>query len=313
MTLFSACREKAKVQDIKDYEGPGEYFGWDGGAEPAILGDLVVASPFTEYNGTFTPKGDEFFYTIEVAGRGIICFSQMDSSGHWSDAKTAPFTSEFSDYDPAFSLDGSKIYFSSERPGVDSTDTDRAKLFVTEKTDSGWTEAEFIPLTGRGDYYSALTHSGNIYFNVWSEGLVYCATPNDSAGYSTVPVSGGPNMLNAAGDPFVDPTEDYMIFRGYGEDNIGQGDLYICFKQDTSWTVPILLDEPINSDQHEMCPFVTRDGKMFIYSSGRLAEDYTIKTSMAIDQLRGKFSSSDNGFLNIHAMSTDFIEDYRNR
>lgn len=274
---------------------------------PQRLGAGLINSPVTEYNGTFNPDGTEFFYTAEISGTGVICTTQMNADGSWQAPTIASFSGEYSEYDPMFSLDGNRVYFSSERPPTNGQPDDRTYLWYSEKTGDTWGEPVMVELTGNGDYYSSFTETGKIYFNVWNEGDVYSATPNDT-GYTCEVLKGGPNLLNAAGDPFIAKDESYLIFRGYGDDNIGQGDLYISFPGDTAWSAPVLLPEPINSTAHEMCPVVTPDGEAFIFSSGRMEEDYSFEPSAGLGPVHNKFRSADNGQLNLFYMSTDFIE-----
>jgi Tol biopolymer transport system component len=311
--MLSGCTPADSPEDIEnDKSVQAVFFGMAATESPQTLGDELINSPATEYNGTFSPDGTEFFYTAEISGVGVICNTSMNADGSWQAPTIASFSGEHSEYDPMFSLDGNRVYFSSERPPSNGQPDDRTYLWYSEKTGDVWGEPVMVQLTGHGDYYSSFTETGKIYFNVWNEGDVYSATPNDT-GYTCEVLKGGPNLLNAAGDPFVAKDESYLIFRGYGDDNIGQGDLYISFPGDTAWSEPILLPEPINSTSHEMCPVVTPDGETFIFSSGRMNEEYSFKASIGLDSMLEKFNSPDNGQLNLYYMSSSFIDELRNQ
>ena len=85
-------------------------------------------------------------------------------------------------------------------------------------------------------------------------------------------------------DVFIDPNEQYIIFCGTREDGFGRGDLYISFKnEDGSWTKSVNMGEPINTPGHELCPFVTMDGKYLLYTSG--GDIYWVNTEI-FDDLR---------------------------
>jgi len=113
------------------------------------------------------------------------------------------------------------------------------------------------------------------------------------------------------GDPFIAPDASYLIFRGYGEDSLGNGDLYISFNVDGEWTARKNLGAPINSTSHEMCSYVTGDGRFFIFSSNRITNSYSTKPSGSLDRLQSKFISADNGNQNIYYRLAAFIETLR--
>ena len=72
-------------------------------------------------------------------------------------------------------------------------------------------------------------------------------------------------------DVFISPDESYMIFCATRQsDGLGRGDLYISFKDEAgNWTPSKNMGEPINSKNHELCPFVTVDGKYLFYTSNQ--------------------------------------------
>ncbi|MEM9648222.1 MAG: hypothetical protein AAF969_07060 [Bacteroidota bacterium] len=305
--IFSmiSCKEQRPQpelqQEIPDHYGP--FFGIVPSKKPQLLAPELLASPATEYNGTFSPDGTQFYYTTDMPHNAYITFTEMQADSSWSDPRIAPFSGEYSDFDPLFSPDGNRLYFSSSRPKADN---ENSKIWYVERKDLAWSDPIRVILTGEEDneYYSSLTHSGNLYFNIWSKGDIYRAVPSDS----TYTVEILPQSINAGGDkgdPFVDPNERYMIFRGY-DDTLGRGDLYISFNVEGEWTVPDNLGEPINSSSHEICPWVSQDGKLFIFASDRLETPDKVKALDPIKKINGTHNS---GKLNLYYMSTDFIEE----
>ncbi len=47
------------------------------------------------------------------------------------------------------------------------------------------------------------------------------------------------------------------------------GDIWMVEKTDTGWSKPRRLDAPINTDQHESYPSMTRDGTLYFFCRGR--------------------------------------------
>nr|WP_298793109.1 hypothetical protein [uncultured Allomuricauda sp.] len=302
LLLILSCKQEQQQKPTANLiKGP--FFSAVPQEQPQLLAPELLMSPVTEYNGTFSPDGTEFYYTTDVAQNAYITFTKMLSDSTWSEPRIASFSGTFSDYDPLFSPDGNRIYFSSSRP---KGDTDNSKIWYTERTDSGWSDPVRVVLTGEEDneYYSSLTTDGTLYFNIWSKGDIYKAIPTDSI----YQVELLPDIINSGGDkgdPFVAPNEEYLIYRGYDE-SLGGGDLYITFNINGEWTQPENLGEPINSEAHEMCPWVSQDGKLFVFASGRSTGKLETAPLDPIKKVHSENSSFNN--LNLYYTSADFIQ-----
>lgn len=292
----------------------GVFFGVEPTAEPQLLAPDLLRTPLVEYNGTFSPDGKAFYYTtyVRLRGMGLITFTTMNDDGSWSLPVVASFSGRYSEYDPIFSPDGQRLYFSSRRPTPDDVKSRRNNVWYVERKGGGWGEPVFVPLTDRGNTYNSITRSGVLYFNTWSTGEMFTATESDR-GYDIQKLPAPVNSEgNYDGDPFISPDGDYLIFRrDRGEGTLGRGDLFIAFNIDGEWTEPENLGAPINSRAHEMCPAVTLDGKMFIFSSSRLESGYEIGPRTPIETILNKHDSDDNGAQNLYYTSTDFIEELR--
>jgi Tol biopolymer transport system component len=278
---------------------------------PILLSPELIASSLDEYNGTFSPDGKEFFFTTNTPEKGIICQTRLDNNGKWTKAIIAPFSGEFSEYDPLFSPNGDKLYFSSERPLSETDTSGKTNIWYVEKQNSTWTKPKYLELEKQGVYYSSLTKKGDIYFNIWDTGDMYKAI-DTGKGFKIEKLSDILNSKNGEGDPFISPEEDYIIFRGYNN-SLGQGDLYISYKTGENWTEPENLGKPINSAAHEMCPYVTLDGKFFIFSSNRINRPYSFQANDDLEKVRDKHHTYDNGELNIYYISADFINEKRKK
>ena len=277
----------------------GAFFGPEVPNQPQLLAPSILATPLSEYNGTFSPDGTLFYYTSESPGKSIITYTEMSANGLWSKPATALFSGMNTEYDPLFAPDGQRIYFSSER--ALNENRNNTNIWYVDIDDLK--SPVSVPLTNRGNYYSSITNNGKIYFNVWNDGFIYSATPSDS-GY-VIEQIGIPEIDSDIGDPFIDPDETYLIYRGYGKKSLGRGDLFITYKNDNEWSVPKNLGDRINSEAHDICPYVTSDKKRFIFASDRLQQNYN---SANVDSMQNKFISHDNGNQNIYQVSADFIE-----
>lgn len=302
--LLCSCRPvQSDTQPLK-----GPFFGLVPTDTPQLLAPGWLSTALVEYNGTFNPAGTEFFYTSNVPDRGILTYSKMQADSSWSTPRVAPFASGYTDYDPLFSPDGSQLFFSSRRPVPGAVaEEGPSQIWGVERTDNGWGNPQHIALDVPDAFYSSLTHSGVLYFNSWQTGDMYKAVPSDS-GYTVEALPEYFHDQGDAADPFISPEEDYLIYRGYREDRLGRGDMYISFRIQGQWTPPENLGEPINSAAHEMCPAVSPDGKWFIFASSRTQQAFSAQPLDSIARLVKKYQSHDNGQMNLYYMSADFIQ-----
>jgi len=309
LLFLIACQKQSKDVTATTYRNP--FFGVNPTNTPQLLAPDLLASPAEEYNGAFSPDGKAFYYTTDIPENAFITFTYLQADNTWSKPQVAPFSGYYSDFDPLSSPDGSKLFFSSSRP---LPDNQNSKIWYVERTENGWTEPQSVTLTGseNNEFHSSITTQGDIYFNIWSTGNIYKASPSDT-GYV---VAALPDSFNAdynQGDPYISPDEDYLIFRGYRGDSYGRGDLYISFKINDSWTEPENLGEPINSAANEMCPMVSPDGKLFIFASSRITERVLPDPLDPITKVQDKFTSYNNGMMNIYYQSADFIAELRKK
>lgn len=289
------------------------FFGIDPADTLQLVGPNIVSSNLSEYNGTFSPDGTEFYYTVTFPGRSVISMLKLGPDNTWSEPAIAAFSGNYSDVDPILSPDGTRLFFTSYRPVDDSSKNVRTNIWFVERDGENWGSPQVIPLTKNGDYYSSSTNNGTIYFNVWKTGDIFKAVKTDST-WSIEKLAGTINSDKAEGDPFISPDEDYLIFRGYDrEGSFGAGDLYISFNIDSQWTIPENLGATINSDADEICPLVTSNGKLFIFSSNRFVGEFDPNPLELIEPYKHRFKSLDNGAYNIYAISADFVEERRKK
>lgn len=302
--LLSACEVRKQLLPR------GAFLGLTPTDKPQLL-PRFINSGMIEFNGTFNAEGTEFYYTTDIPRHGMIVHTQMLPDSSWSAPALAAFSGTYSDYDPLFSPDGNRLYFSSGRPAPGKSEGSSGIWFV-ERMHNGWTDPVYIPLGALSAFYSSVTSKGKVYFNAGSPGKLYSARKTAEQ-YQVEPLVQMLDSLQSELDPFIAPDESYLIFRGYGDRSYGRADLFISFHLNGQWTPAENLGSEINSTAQEVCPYVTTDGRFFIFSSDRLAEPYPLQPGTPIAEFQDKFGTSDNAQQNIYYMSADFIEDFRKR
>jgi Tol biopolymer transport system component len=304
VAIIFSCNKKA--EEAQRVSPSGAFFGLEPSDKPELLLPGFIATRFGEYNGCFNREGTQFYYTVSLPGFDAIVETHMLEDGNWTEPEIAPFSGKYAEYDPLIAPDGKSLLFSSQRPLEGEEERDRSGIWVMKKDATGsWNDPSPITLTGRGDYYSSMTSDGTIYFNVWYDGNIYKATPSDT-GYVVSMPKDSLNSQHGDGDPFIAPDERYIIFRSYRPGGPGNGDLFISYNRATHWSNPVALPEPINSPAREMCPYVTPDGRYFIFASDRQTpySEAGISTLKAASE---KYNSYDNGNQNIYIMAAEAI------
>jgi Tol biopolymer transport system component len=277
-------------------------------SEPVLFAvDIVSSNRFEHGTVTFSPDGTEAFwgssYFLGESGYtyGRLLTTRVED-GRW----TAPRMAEFSgvrlgDGEPFFSPDGKRLYFLSRRALEEGGPAGELGIWFVDRTSTGWSEPRRLEggPNAIGLYWQfSVAQNGNIYFGSSVPG---------GLGRSDIYVSrfAGGEYLEAEnlgpvvngewsdGSPFVAPDESYLIItRGEHPDNLGDSDLWISFRDaGGSWTTPVNLPAPINSESREICPQVTGDGKYLLFNSFRngQADNYWVDAGI-IARLRSRRS-----------------------
>lgn len=308
-----ASRSGAFVSGLHPPEGPhGPYFGLIPTDSPELLLPGFVSSHMGEYNGTFSPDGRSFFYTVHPGDKGHVAYTTMDAEGNWSTPAIAPFSTAATEYDPLFapvghSPSGERLYFCSEQALSPEDSMPQTRIWYAERDGGRWSPAQVLEGLQGGAYFPSSTTDGRIFYNRWQEGKIFEAVPSDS-GYRSKALPECINSRGNVGDPFVAPDASYLIFRAYYPDGKGRGDLYISYADGDRWSNPQNLGALINSASEEWCPAVSPDGRLFVFASRRLLVPYAESDLKA---MRQQAKTENNGRFNVYVVSTSFIERLR--
>ncbi|MEM8906601.1 MAG: hypothetical protein AAGD05_02040, partial [Bacteroidota bacterium] len=171
-------------------------------------------------------------------------------------------------------------------------------IWYIEKTTQGWSApinaGPKINSTGN-EYYISFTEEGTMYFssNVnapeerkGSDLDIYYSKFVNGQFQDAVALGTAINTEEYEADVFVDPKEQYLIFCSTRSGSYGRGDLYISFKKpDGTWTTSLNMGKTINTKHHELCPFVSADGKYLFYTSN---EDIFWVSTQIFKELKAK-------------------------
>ena len=286
------------------------------GKDPQLFAPGVISDEFGNRDMAVSPNGDEIFYTLQYqSGRAFSTIMHTKKiNGKWTKPEVASFCGLYNDLEPAFSPDGSKLYFVSNR-SLSANEAKDYDIWYVTKTNSVWGNAVNIGMpvnTDANEYYPSVAISGNIYFTRAMPGkgedIVVCMFRNNT--YDTA--ISLPAAVNTEGDEFnafVDPEEKFIIFTGYDrKDNFGAGDLYISKKNEKGeWKGAGNLGDIINRPGLNYCPYITPDKKYFFFTSNKGGFRLPFDKQQNRSGLYLKMHSPLNGYDNIYWMAAGSI------
>ena len=308
--LLSLISCTKSINENNKSELRGNYLGFSNSGDTSqIFAEGIISTQFDERDMTFSPDGNEMFYSLKGPSfYSLIHLQQIN--GRWNEKAIAPFSGKYSDLEPCFSPDGKKLFFVSNRPLDNKSEPKDYDIWSVEKSDTGWGSPinPGAPLNSEAnEFYPSLTKDGTIYFcaqtetTIGGEDLFYSKLVN---GKFQTPVNLG-DSINTERDEFnafVSPEEKFIIYTstGFGA-GFGGGDLWISFKNENNiWMKPQNMGEKINSPFLEYCPSISPDGKYLFFTSNRSDDKKYSEKTLGIDQIVSGLQSTINGSQNIY-------------
>ena len=233
------------------------------------------------FGSSFSQNGAHIVYTTTAQGKPGTVVTQTFENGIFSSPVPIETDTVYSYSDASISADGNTITLTSNRPPNDEMPTIHSNgIWQFQRTADGWGEISRLKLemdSSGGFGYPTMTGDKTIYFHhstEHSEPDIYRA--EFSNGKYNVPEK-LPYPINTdkfEGDVFVDLQERFILFVGFGrDDNLGESDLYIAFKDEDGWSNVISLGKNVNSYGYDGSPFVTADDQYLIFTSSKHPEN----------------------------------------
>ena len=245
----------------------------------SMFGENAISTFINERDFAVSPDGNEMFFTISTPRSSFqtIVYCKKEKEGTWSQPEVAPFAGTYSDLEPAFSVDGNTMYFSSNRPVSGDAPKD-FDIWKVSRVGSAWGKPENIgsPVNTTADeFYPSITKNGSLYYTAAYDGGVgkediYVSVLSGNGYQKPVPLDTAVNSRFYEFNAFVAPDERYILFTSYGrKDDAGGGDLYISVKDSAGKWQPAKNLKELNSRQLDYCPYVSPDGKTLFITSER--------------------------------------------
>lgn len=263
------------VKKVQQFDLRGEYVGQ---SEPALLPEVFAKNFISTENFThtpaFSPDGKEIYFTEESRRyHGGTIMVSMLKEGKWTTPEPASIEGVYREIDPFISLDGSKMYFSSNRPVEDGdTISENIDLWMVEKEAGSWGIPKHLGAevnTPDADWFPTISAKGTLFFSTGpsrTSNIVYSELKNGK--YQKANILGDSiNSEHRDFDPYIASDESYVIFSSNRPGGFGAIDLYISFKNDDgSWSKAKNMGETINSKASEFASRLSVDGKYLFFN-----------------------------------------------
>ncbi len=242
-----------------------------------------------EFGSIFSKDATEFYFAVSVKGKGDIRYTHLEDN-KWTTPKTIISHPKYGYNDPFLSPDEQRLYYISDMPRNANDTIKDIDIWYSKKENGSWSapiNAGMNINSDKNEYYISFTASGTMYFasnknaaaNKNNDFDIYAAS--NTKGTFDIPkkLSAAINTKGYEADVFIAPDESYIIFAAERKEGLGRGDLYISFKDaNNKWLPAKNMGLAINTTGHELCPFVSYDGKYFFYTSKK--DIYWISTEI---------------------------------
>lgn len=262
-----------------------------------------------------SPNYDEIFFTLDApknAFRTILTSKKVD--GQWTPFSIASFSGKYHDIEPAFSPDGTKLFFASKRPlNANTTPKKDYDIWFVSKKNGVWKNPTRLPEiinSDQNEYYPSVAANGTVYFTAERPDAkgkedIYKSEFTNGSYQTPVSLGTGVNTKTYEYNAYVSPDESFIIFGSYGrKGSLGRGDLYISFRKNGIWDNAIHLGNLVNSNQIDYCPFVSFDKKYFFFTSEK-STIQPVYENLNMEKLKAILNDGSNGTSKIYYLSFD--------
>jgi hypothetical protein len=290
---------------------------------PRLFAPGVVSTGMFTRDVAISPDGKEIYFCVAIGNYtySTILYTR-ELNGKWLQPEIVPFSGGpgVMDFEPAFSADGSKLFFLSTRPDGDEPVGDQDIWFV-ERTTDGWGSPQNLgaPVnTDGGEFFPSLTRDGTLYFTRNEKGSrleqVFRSKWVNGAFQEPELLPEQVNCGSGRFNAFISPDESYMIVPAGGMTDAFDGvDYYIVFRdQEDHWSEPVNMGALVNQDNARgWSPYVSPDGKYFFFMATRTKEieapDWNYQSLKELN------NSPRNGNADIYWMDACFIKGLRDK
>lgn len=270
-----------------------------------------ISTPNDEYLATLSPDGEFFYFTRRMpveerqqfgnitTDKEFFSRSKRTASGGYDIGQPLPYPFNTSSHEgsPAINLSNDMLIFAKmNEVRLKDPTTQREylypnyDLYYSQFDGTSWSEPQSLgEKINRPDSWESqpsLSSDGKVLFFASDRtagsygGTDIWMSERDANGEWQTPVNLGPIINTKANErsPFLHTDSKTLYFSSAGHDGMGQLDIfYSKLTEKGSWSKPVNIGYPINSENDEVDFFVSLDGKTAYFSSNNIEnQDWNI-------------------------------------
>jgi hypothetical protein len=244
---------------------------------PALVGEGVISTG--DRHQTFPaedPVSGDLWFSVydDDFDEQTILVSRPAGTG-WAAPEVAPFSGEWGDRAPRFSPDGSELYFTSDRPVSPGGAAGDMNIWRVTREDGSWSAPEPVaaPVSSEAPDIHVAVSRDSYWVPSRREGTLGRSDIFRVSRSRPRTVEHLPAPINdelSQPDLWISPDETWMILVITDHrSGLGGDDLYVSRREGSVWSEPRNLGSPVNSDEYEYGPSLSRDGRYLYFSSHR--------------------------------------------
>lgn len=325
--VSNTCTKKENVHVLKD-----PYLGQEPpGLTPEVFAPGIISRAGFHLHSSlaFSPDGKEIYFTQFVSEpevQGTICFIRQEGN-RWTEPRPAIFSGKYNDDSAAFTPDGKRLYFSSNRPYDNYPTSTDMHIWYVEKTESGWSEPIFeanVNNLSSSAWRLAFSKDGTMYLTSGSsrpEAGMYSfdifVSQFENGSYSK------PQRLDQAFNThksetglIVEQEEGYMVFYRYDSENPHELGLYFSHRGHSGkWSEGENMGPFFNSGMESVtqAASLSPDGKYLFFLKRMEDSIYwvdadIIKNFYPVDKKWKIIHETQNDYVRIHNSACGFFQ-----
>ena len=289
------------------------------GLTPEIFASGIISTNMNAAKIAFSPDGQRMAFTLMNYNHSFYALVFVrQKNGVWSKPEVAPFSGRYHDGEPHFSLDGTRLFFNSNRPLEGQEPRKDFDIWVVQGNKSGWGMPVNLgpPVNSdKNEVNPAVSQNGNLYFSSNRDGGkgkndIYLSKLIDGKYAEPENLGDAVNTSFFESGPYIAPDESYIIFNRYRSPT-GNG-LHISFRTDDgSWSKAVNMGETINKENNGFHGFVSPDGKYLFFTGSRRPHLPHADHNLSYDEIVEIFNSPGNGSTNIYWLDASVIAELK--
>jgi len=209
-----------------------------------------------------------YFVREDTLAEKLFLYQATWRSDGWSDEHVLPFSGQHNDMGARLSRDGRTLYFTSDRPGGSALENDPWNVWKVTLDNGSWSELQpmleinnggmeccAVPLPNGELLFSGdRGHTDEWKISSWREQGVEAIVPslNEAGAWQW------PSSLNKS--------ETIMFLNSMKRaDTKGMDDVYVSFRRDGQWSLPVNLGSDVNSEAYEDGAILSPDEEWLIF------------------------------------------------